>query len=784
MSKGVLGAVLLIAAVAIPVVGPLIGLTAAATMAITAGLALASSVLLAPKIPKGLTETRDRLHASFDLTAPRKIVFGRTAMATDIRYHAYSGTKQEFYHQIVCVASHEVNAIEEIWLDNEKAWTAAGGAQGRFVNYLTVTTRLVGQAGNAITVDSNWNSTATLTGCAHLHIRYRLTGTSDKQQSPFAGGVSGRMTIRGKGAKVYDPRLDSTAGGSGSQRANDQSTWAWNDNASRNPALQLLFYLLGWRINGKLAVGMGLPPARIDLQSFITAANICDESVSLSGGGGEPRYRSDGVISEGDDRQAVIENLCSAMNAILRDAGGKIALNVVKNDLASPSAHFTIDDILGDELWEQTPPLTQSFNIIRGRWIDPSDTALYQPVDFPEVGFTSLDGIDRIQTVDYPLVQSPSQAQRLAKQRLQRLQYQGRYSAVFGPRAWAVSLGEVVELSHEGLGWSQKLFRIIEQTVDQSGQTKMTLLEEHPSIYAWDAEEAPAVTPGTPTIYDPLNSPLLNPVWELVVGDEKPEDKADITRVVDGPSLATFKHAHDGTAESGQYPRNLLFKLMATQGQITSGVTWKYVIVSGTVNGFAAGSTERNMSGTGTGTFTVSSLESNEARVEIRGYWNGAFRVKTVHLLKEFAAPPTGGGGGSSTLKSKTSGWSTVNSTSFVVISGTDLHGCTLPSGKTQLDLSATLEFSPDPDLVGGNWMAETKWQLDISGTWTDVGSPAVVSGSTHVDAEGPSPAYITNNKSITGLTAGTTHDLRVVARTTTGPAVHFVTGNASVVAP
>jgi predicted phage tail protein len=102
----------------------------------------------------------------------------------------------------------------------------------------------------------------------------------------------------------------------------------------------------GWDINSKLAVGMGLPPARIDLPSFITAANACDESITLNGGGTEPRYRTDGVLSEGDDRQAVIESLCSMMNATLRDAGGKLALTVLNNDLASPVASFTEADIL------------------------------------------------------------------------------------------------------------------------------------------------------------------------------------------------------------------------------------------------------------------------------------------------------------------------------------------------------------------------------------------------------------------------------------------------------
>ena len=59
---------------------------------------------------------------------------------------------------------------------------------------------------------------------------------------------------------LYDPRMDSTvAGGSGAQRADDQTTWVWDDDACRNPALALLFYLLGWRINGELAVGKGIP---------------------------------------------------------------------------------------------------------------------------------------------------------------------------------------------------------------------------------------------------------------------------------------------------------------------------------------------------------------------------------------------------------------------------------------------------------------------------------------------------------------------------------------------
>lgn len=529
MSKTVLSIALVVVAIAIPFAAPAIagaiGLAGALAISATAaaaivgavasiGLAIAANVLLGPgsfKVPGSLADGgRARLLTSFDLITPRKIVFGNTAMATDVRYTTFTGEDQEFLEEIIAVASHAVNSIDEIYYDNELAWTSAGGAQGRFVGYLTIVTRLEGTSANGIAIDATWTANCRLTGCAYFHAKHQLSDISETDKSPFATGVSARRTVRGKGAKVYDPRLDSTvAGGSGAHRAATQATWAWNDNGSRNLALQLLWYLLGWDINGKLAVGMGTPAARIDLPSFITGANICDESIALNGGGTEPRYRGDGVLSEGDDRTAVIEVLCAHMNATLRDTGGKISLQVLKNDLASPAASFTESDILQDGKWAQTPDVHRAFNIVRGQRIDPSDVSLYQPVDYAEVSLASIDGIDRVDTTNYPLCQSNGQAQRLAKQRLQRNQYQGRYEFTGGPRWWQVNCGDVVQLSHQSLGWSNKLFRLVGQAISRGGDSKIMLLEENAACYAWDNSEAAAVVAGVPTVYDPLNSPIL-----------------------------------------------------------------------------------------------------------------------------------------------------------------------------------------------------------------------------------------------------------------------------------
>jgi hypothetical protein len=292
-------------------------------------------------------------------------------MATDIRDEEFTDS-QTYFHRFLVVASHKVSEITEIWFDDKVAWTLAGGVQGEFVGYLTVAPILEGTAGNAINISARMGTTRRYTGLAYVHLRYKLTGNTKKTDSPFAQSITTRITVRGKGAYFYDPRLDSTVtGGSGAHRAADQTTWAWDADDCRNPALALLFYLLGWKINGELAVGKGIPANRIDLESFITAANICDELVDIDESTTEPRYRCDGVWSEGDNPITVIEMLKACMNADLDDVDGKLRLTIFTDDTAVSAADFTEADILDEFEWEPLVALDQSFNIVAGSYTDP-----------------------------------------------------------------------------------------------------------------------------------------------------------------------------------------------------------------------------------------------------------------------------------------------------------------------------------------------------------------------------------------------------------------------------
>jgi Putative phage tail protein len=484
--------------------------SALAAMAISTVLSGVTAQLFGPKMPKAQAS---RLNPSLDPQATRKFVFGETAMNTDIRYFEPSGTDQEYFDFIIATSAHEVESIDSIWFDDREAWRNGYGVITPYVGYLTVTPITAGTAANYITINSGdpWGSTCRLTGCSYVHLRIKRTGSTSKVESPLVNGLPSRVTIKGKGAKLYDPRRDSTvAGGSGAERADQQTTWGSGASTNRdNPALQLLWFLLGWDINSKLSVGCGIPPARIDLPSFITAANICDEAITLAAGGTQPRYRTAGVGSDADNRMEIIQILLTSMNATLRDSNGKLSITVMKNDLATPVLEFDDNDILGDFTWNQTRGLNESMNAVHGKYTDPSNDSLYQPVEYPVISIASVDGIERMQTLDLPWVQEGRRAQRIAKQVLQRAQYKGIFSATFSMKALGCEVGDIVYISFEPLGWADKPFRVLTQGINNTGQVPMTLIEENAAIYAWDADEQAIVTPTAPTIYDPLNSPYI-----------------------------------------------------------------------------------------------------------------------------------------------------------------------------------------------------------------------------------------------------------------------------------
>ena len=539
--------------VATAAIGAGLATTALGSLALMAGASIALSGVsqaLAKK-PSVSPSQIDRLNASLDPNAPRRMWFGSTAGGTDIRYVEPSGTDQEYIDYIIGAASHAATSIDEVWFEDLRGWSLTGGAEGKYQGYLWITPVLEGSATNFITINdgSKWGSTRRLTGCAYLHVRIKRTGNTKKAQSPFSGGLPGRITVVGNGAPMYDPRRDSTVpGGSGPMRATDQSTWRYvvDDGIvlGENHALQLLWYLLGWRINGRLAVGRGADPRRIDLASFAVAASLCDEPVTRADGTTHARYAGAGMFSEGDDPGSVLNALTLHCNGRLRDGSGKLALAIMHNDLATAAADdgLTEDDVIGSFVWNPEGALDQTPNIVRGKYTDPSAAALYQLVPYPEIAIPSVDGNDRILQLDLPMCEDPGRAQRIAKQTLQRRQYARSFSAPFSERGWKYQVGQLLPFSFAPLKFDRVLFRVEKQKIGLRGTCEMVLTIEHPAIYAWDREERAAVRAADPVRYDGLNAPILLALAEAATAADVAAAVADVAT---NESLAAAQDAID-----------------------------------------------------------------------------------------------------------------------------------------------------------------------------------------------------------------------------------------------
>ena len=73
-----------------------------------------------------------------------------------------------------------------------------------------------------------------------------------------------------RGLRLYDPRKDTTYGGSGTHDFSNEASWEYGNNR----ALVVLDYL-------KSTHGLNAAEDEIDMASFITAANQCDETVTI-----------------------------------------------------------------------------------------------------------------------------------------------------------------------------------------------------------------------------------------------------------------------------------------------------------------------------------------------------------------------------------------------------------------------------------------------------------------------------------------------------------------------
>lgn len=237
---------------------------------------------------------------------------------------------------------------------------------------------------------------------------------------------------------------------------------------------------------------------------------------------------------------------------------------------------------------------------------------------------------------------------------------------------------------------------------------------------------------------------------------------AQLSNFVDGPKTTNVQYYSDNVAVA--LPTNALFKLKNQAGQITTGITWKYVVLSGTINGHAAGATEYTdtiANDSGTGVFTVNSLNAT-SKVEIRAYVGTTFWAYEATFTREnIAQSSTGGGGGgggggsSNVVINGGASGTTFAIKATVTVTATD----------ATINLDASITVMPGSSAKGYSVTVEAKWQR-VTGGVADISG--VASATATVDSFNEAqPGDISVGATDSGRTVGVAYTYQLVARCT-----------------
>ncbi len=432
---------------------------------------------------------------------------------------------------VIAVADHRCEALSGFYIGDTYYAFSGSGAQSGFNGQLVINWHdgQLAQAADDLLVaqSGRWTTDDRAAGVAYVVVAYKAD--DPKATSPIWSTGRPNFLWLVKGARIYDPRKDSTVtGGSGAHRWSDPSTWEWSDNAALGRYAYVRGFYAGDQVDtpSALMIGRGLSESEAPAARIIAAANICDEMIALKAGGSERRYRANGVLRAGEPFIAIEEMFAAAMGGIIvqRDGGVEIEPGVAK------SAVVTVTDgdlIIGEPVHiDNFTSQNERLNTVTPRFTDPAqiwrDTA--PPLRRSSADIIADGGL-YARSIPLTLVTTHTQAQRCGEieRRLGRKERRG--SIVLGPRFSYLEDGDWISWqSDRYFDGGTVTFRIEAINIGADYRTSLVMREIAASVYAWTASTDEG-TPGQAPVdeagsLDPLSLDDVSIAALALTGDE------------------------------------------------------------------------------------------------------------------------------------------------------------------------------------------------------------------------------------------------------------------------
>lgn len=446
-------------------------------------------------------------------------------------YPTDTQTDNKYLNIILCWGEGEIEEVYQVWFDDNlstsedfEGWFTAHhylgtDDQAASTPFLTALSRTF----DAESAARLWSTNHKLSGVAYSYFKLEY----DRDAWPT--GIP-TITAEIKGRKVLDLRTD---------------TWGWSDN----PALIIYDYLTNTRF------GRGIDAAELDTDSFIDAANYCDQEIYIetqasvppdvpSAGVTQARYACDAILSPEDTTLDNLKVLLGTCRGFLVFSGGLYRLKLDKPETASFA--LTEDNIIGG--WNILLENSQSrLNRVHAQWRDRNNKYQDDYAILESATYLAADQGEILEAkIDLPATTNAYRPIQMAGMVLRQSRYSLQVELTCTIEGLQVEVYDVVTVTHELPGWDGELFRVMAITLESQDVVRLQLQQYADEVYDLDNQNDEDSPPPT-NLPDPRLVPGVE-VFEIylfstVAGDGSTRDYIQPVwrSTYDSPNLEAFR---------------------------------------------------------------------------------------------------------------------------------------------------------------------------------------------------------------------------------------------------
>ncbi len=428
---------------------------------------------------------------------PGSFVLGRAAVKGHQTYHNSRGDNNKWYHEVIelcdlpgatlerLIIDGEYSEIGDVYLDDnydsEDPRAQLGNivvsknkdsdSHRAFIKYYdgTHTTADAMLVSFFASDDRRWTTDHKLLGICHTVESYYF----DRKRFPRGLPEKSYELL---GPPCYDPRKDTSVGGSGAHRYDDPDTWEQSEN------LIVLVYtiLRGIAAPGGGTWGGDCEHEDLPMANWVAAMNACDIDVD-----GRAKYTGGIEARWTDEPRDIIDQLLAGCNGQITELGGVYRVQVDAPETAVVS--LTDDDFSVSDPSELDPfpGLDGTFN--GGSVTHPDPAQLWNASAAHTITnptWETQDGTRRLFDLQMPVVHNSAQAKQVLNAAINDGRRFRRHKGTLPPDLFFMDTLNTFAWTSEAEGYSNKLFEISETAYDLlTFNTVRSIRERDPSDF-------------------------------------------------------------------------------------------------------------------------------------------------------------------------------------------------------------------------------------------------------------------------------------------------------------